>query len=232
VYSGDFKVEPDPTCAPFEVLPCNTFITESTFGLPVFRWPAQKEILRDINAWWRKNREENRTSIMFAYALGKAQRILAGLDPEIGPVLTHGAVERVNQCYRETGIELCPTRPVAEITSKKDFEGAMVIAPPSANSGRWTKKFPQISTAFASGWMQIRGNRRRRSVDRGFVLSDHADWPGLLETVQATGAQEVWVTHGYAPEFVRWLEEKGLRARELTTHFTGETGPTPETRHD
>jgi putative mRNA 3-end processing factor len=222
VVTGDFKIEPDSTCTPFEQLKCHTLVTESTFGLPVFKWPRQYEIFEEINRWWQNNRDQGKTSILFAYALGKAQRINAGLDNAIGPVLTHGAVENVNQCYRIYGVHLPATRPVADVNHKNEFCGAMVIAPPSADMPAWTKKFPQTSKAFASGWMQIRGNRRRRALDRGFVLSDHCDWNGLVDSILASGAETVWVTHGYAPELVRWLSEKGLDARALATQFSGE----------
>ena len=222
VVSGDYKIEADVTCAPFEPLKCHTFISESTFGLPVFKWLPQAEIFESINNWWRQNRERGQTSILFAYSLGKAQRIIAGLDPSIGPILTHGAVENMNQCYREVGIALPPTRYVADEAARPEFAGAMVIAPPSADAPGWTKKFPQAAKAFASGWMQIRGNRRRRSVDRGFVLSDHSDWPGLVSAIRQTGAETIWVSHGYTAEMVRWLRENGLNAMGVATRFSGE----------
>ena len=222
VVSGDYKIEPDRTCAPFEQLRCHTFISESTFGLPVFNWRPQADIFDDINDWWRENSTGGRTSILFAYSLGKAQRVIAGLDPAIGPIFTHGAVENMNQCYRAAGVVLPPTRPVSSVTDKQDFAGAIVIAPPSADSPGWIKRFSRISTAFASGWMQIRGNRRRRSVDRGFVLSDHSDWPGLVKTIRQTEAETVWVSHGYTAEMVRWLQEAGYSAKEVSTRFGNE----------
>jgi len=222
VVSGDYKIEPDATCAPFEPLKCHTFVSESTFGLPVFKWLPQAEIFEGINRWWRANRERGQTSILFAYSLGKAQRIIAGLDPSIGPILTHGAVENMNQCYREAAVALPPTRHAGHEAAGPEFAGAMVVAPPSADSPGWIKKFSQPSKAFASGWMQIRGNRRRRSVDRGFVLSDHSDWPGLVTAIRQTGAETVWVSHGYTAEMVRWLREKGLNAMGVATRFSGE----------
>jgi len=222
VASGDYKIEPDPTCEPFEQLKCHVFISESTFGLPVFKWRPQTEIFDGINTWWQENREQGKTSLLFAYSLGKAQRIIAGLDPSIGPILTHGAVENMNQCYRQAGIMLPHTRYVGEVEDKQDFGGAMVIAPPSANSAGWTKKFGNTSMAFASGWMQIRGNRRRRSVDRGFVLSDHSGWLGLLKTIRQTEAETIWVSHGYTAEMIQWLQENGFYARAISTQFGGE----------
>jgi len=218
VVSGDYKIEPDVTCAPFEPLKCHTFVSESTFGLPVFKWRPQAEIFDAINHWWRENRERGQTSILFAYSLGKAQRIIAGLDPSIGPILTHGAVENMNQCYREAGVALPPTCHPADAAAKPEFAGAMVVAPPSADSPGWTKKFSQAAKAFASGWMQIRGNRRRRSIDRGFVLSDHSDWPGLVSAIRQTGAETIWVSHGYTAEMVQWLRENGLNAMGVATH--------------
>ncbi len=212
VVTGDIKTHADPTCAPLEPLRCHTLFTESTFGLPIFKWTAPERVIGEIEAWWRENREQSRTSILFAYALGKAQRILAMVDATIGPILTHGAVEKINRCYRDAGVSLPETTPIAELENKNITEGALVIAPPSAENSVWMRRFPQRSTALASGWMRIRGNRRRRSVDRGFVLSDHCDWEGLIGTVSASGADTIGVTHGYAREMVRWLNENGFSA--------------------
>lgn len=222
VVSGDYKIEPDATCRPFELVPCHTFITESTFGLPIYRWQPQSEVFDEINAWWRANREAKKTSVLFAYALGKAQRLLAGLDASIGPIYTHGAVERLCAAYRETGIPLPETRYVAEAGKGTDWSEGIVVAPVSAQGTPWLRKFGTVSTGFASGWMRIRGTRRRHAVDRGFVLSDHVDWPGLLSAVHGTGAEQVWVTHGYSGVVVRWLREQGLRARVLETPFEAE----------
>lgn len=222
VVSGDYKIGSDSTCTPFEPVTCHTFVTESTFGLPVFNWRPQADVLTDINTWWRENREQGRTSIMFAYALGKAQRIQAGLDPSIGPIFTHGAVENINACYRQQGIDLPVTRYAGQIDDPAEFAGAMVIAPPSADVGSWMRRFRNPARAFASGWMHIRGNRRRRSVDRGFVLSDHCDWAGLNQAIRDSAAETVWVTHGYASEMARWLQEQGYNARVIPTRFRGE----------
>lgn len=221
--TGDFKRHSDPTCAPFEPLRCHTLVTESTFGLPVFRWPEPETVMADISAWWHTNAAEGQPSLLFAYALGKAQRILAGVDATTGPIFTHGAVEQIAHVYREAGVRLPSTRAVAEARKKDEFAGALVVAPPSAEGSTWMRRFMNASRAFASGWMQIRGNRRRRSLDRGFVLSDHADWRGLLDTIEASGAQRIWVTHGYAAEMVQLLREKGLSAEAVRTAFSGET---------
>ena len=223
VVSGDYKTEVDTTCEPFELVPCHTFITESTFGLPIYRWRPQAHIFAEINQWWQQNQAQGRTSILFAYALGKAQRVLAGVDESIGPILVHGAVNRFVHAYRRAGIPQ-PTTIYADSEAIQTHRGqALVIAPPSAaGSDGWLRKFGPTSLAFASGWMQIRGARRRRAVDRGFVLSDHADWDGLLSTIKATGAQRVGVTHGYTNTLVRYLNEQGTDAFVMPTRYEGE----------
>jgi putative mRNA 3-end processing factor len=222
VVTGDFKRHPDPTCTPFEPLRCHTLITESTFGLPVFIWPDPNEVTAEINAWWRKNKEQGTPSILFAYALGKAQRIIAQVDAGIGPILTHGAVEQMLAAYRQAGVLLHPTLPASKDRRRKDLTGALVIAPPSAEGSPWMRRFAGADRAFASGWMLIRGNRRRRAVDRGFVLSDHADWKGLLDTIGDSGAENIRVTHGFEEEMLQFLREKGLAAQALRTVFDGE----------
>jgi len=221
VVSGDYKLEPDSTCAAFEPLPCHTFLTESTFGLPIYRWKPQAQVFEQINAWWRANQEKGKASLLFAYALGKAQRVLAGVDSSIGPIYTHGAVEKMTQTYRDAGVSLAETIHVAA-AGAPDWSRALILAPPSANGTPWVRRFGAVSTGFVSGWMRIRGARRRRSLDRGFVLSDHADWPGLLSAVDSTGASSIWVTHGYRSALVRWLSEKGLAAQAVETRFDGE----------
>ncbi|BCX03769.1 MAG: DNA ligase-associated DEXH box helicase [Candidatus Roseilinea sp.] len=223
VVSGDYKTEPDATCAPFELLRCHVFITESTFGLPVYRWRPQREVFAEINAWWQENAARGRASVLFGYALGKAQRLLAGVDASIGLIFTHGAVERVNAIYRDSGIALPATDYAGAVTDKKRYRGALVVAPPSANGTPWLRKLGDVSTAMASGWMQIRGVRRRRAVDRGFVLSDHADWDELMRTIAATGAERVLLTHGYTASLARHLRERGLQADVLLTHFEGDS---------
>lgn len=222
VVSGDYKVAADRTCEPFVPVACHTFITECTFGLPIYRWPSMEQVTGEINQWWRTNRDEGRASVIFAYALGKAQRVIAGVDASIGPIFCHGAVQRVNQDYRETGITLPETSYAGAAYEKKDWKGTLIVAPPSANGTPWMRKFGDISTAFASGWMQVRGTRRRRAVDRGFVISDHADWPGLLGAIRATGAERVLATHGRTGPMVRWLQESGIDAASFHTQFIGE----------
>lgn len=223
VVSGDYKTEPDPTCTPFEPIRCDTFITESTFGLPIYRWHDEGAVFDDMQRWWRSNRDRGRTSVLLGYALGKAQRLLAGLlGREEGPILTHGAVERLNRDYRESGVALPETVYAGEYSGKADEVGALVVAPPSVGGSTWLRRFGDVSTAFASGWMRVRGARRRRSVDRGFVISDHCDWLGLLSAIEATGAQRVWVTHGYRKPVVRWLRQQGLEAMAIASRWEGE----------
>ena len=226
VVSGDYKVgvgsEADATCAPFEPVRCDVFITESTFGLPVYRWAPQAEVFAAVNDWWSANAQAGRASVLFCYAFGKAQRILAGVDATIGPIVVHGAVEPLNAAYRASGVALPPTQRVSEVTDKSVFRRALVLAPPSAAGSPWMRRFGEYADAFASGWMQLRGARRRRALDRGFVLSDHADWPGLQHAITATGAQRVIVTHGYVPVMVRWLREQGLQAEAFETEYGDE----------
>jgi putative mRNA 3-end processing factor len=222
VISGDYKAGYDATCAPFEPVRCHTFVTEATFGLPIYRWRPQAEVFAEINAWWRANQAAGKASLLFGYALGKAQRLLSGLDSGIGPIFTHGAVERLTQDYRESGVTLPSTRYVGEIARGFDWSQAMIIAPPSAHGTPWMRKFGPVATGFASGWMRIRGARRRRAIDRGFVLSDHVDWPSLLAAVEATDAERIWVTHGYTAVVARWLQEQGKDAAIVQTRFEGD----------
>lgn len=222
VVSGDYKLAADPTCTPFEAVRCHRFVTESTFGLPIYRWDDPRQIVEGINGWWRRNRDLGQASVIYAYALGKAQRILAEVDESIGPIVVHGAVERLNRAYRSSGVSLPATRMVGDFPTRQGFAGALVIAPPSAQNTPWVRRFEPCSEAVASGWMAVRGIRRRRVVDRGFVLSDHADWEGLNLAVRATGAERVSVTHGYTETLARWLRSRGLEADVIATRFEGE----------
>lgn len=228
VVSGDYKRQPDPTCVPFEVVPCDLFVTESTFGLPVFRWPSPQSVFDAIHRWWRENQSAGRTSLLMAYALGKSQRLLAGLDPSVGPIYVHGAVHGPTQLYRDQRISLPETLTVSNAPKDIEWSQCLVLAVPSAQGTPWLRRFGEVSTAMASGWMAIRGTRRRRAVDRGFVISDHVDWPGLLQTVNETGASTVWVTHGFSNVVARYLREQGfspgntLDASPLETQFQGD----------
>lgn len=223
VVSGDYKTEADATCTPFEPLRCHTFVTESTFGLPIYRWEPEGVVSRQINDWWTANQEAGKCSILLGYALGKCQRALARLDPSIGPIFLHGAVERMTRAYRRTGIDLPDTQLVPDARKGFDWSKAIVLAPPSAHGTTWMRRFGEYSTAFMSGWMAIRGARRRRSIDRGFVLSDHVDWPSLISVIGETGAEHVWVTHGYSSVVVRYLEDHGIDAKAVSTHWEGES---------
>lgn len=224
VISGDFKREADPAAEPFEPVMCDAFITESTFGLPIYRWPSAERVFEEVNAWWRGNIERGRTSVIYAYALGKAQRLLAGVDASIGPIVLHGAVANLLPAYEAAGVKLPETSP-GGLDEARRFRGkALVIAPQSAMHTPWLRKFAPLSQASASGWSLVRGPRRRLSLDRGFVLSDHADWPSLLRTIDETGARSVGVTHGFAGPLARWLRDRGLDAQPIATRFHGEHG--------
>lgn len=219
VASGDYKVAPDATCAPFEAVRCDVFITESTFGLPIYRWRPDAEVFAEINAWWAGNAAVGRTSLLMCYSFGKAQRILSGVDASIAPIVVHSAIQTLNTAYRDAGVNLPETKLVSEVLDPVDFKHALVLCPPSAAVGPWAKRFGDFSDAFASGWMQLRGARRRGSYDKGFVLSDHADWPGLMSAIGATGANRVIVTHGSIPVMVRYLTEQGLQAGSFQTEY-------------
>ncbi len=222
VVSGDYKLMPDATCAPFEPVKCHNFITEATFGLPIYRWVPTGEIFEQINSWWRRNIDKGKASVIFAYSLGKSQRVMNGIDRSIGRIFTHGAVERLTQAYRESGVDLPKTTYVGSVTNRKEFAGSLIVAPPSAQASTWLRRFGLHSTGFASGWMMIRGARRQRAVDRGFVLSDHADWPELLTAIASAEAETVYVTHGFSDEVVRFLKETGTNAVPLKTQFVGD----------
>lgn len=222
VASGDYKTVDDGLSDPFESVKCHTFITESTFGLPVFRWTAQDALAKDLNAWWAGNVVSGQPSILSAYALGKAQRLMRTIDTNIGPILTVTAIENTNEVLRAQGIALPDTVRITESVSAKTHPGALIIATPGSTTQQWTRRFPRASTAFASGWMAMRGVRRRRGADRGFIVSDHADWDGLNQAVNATGAERVFVTHGYTAQFARHLSEQGYDAQIVATNYSGD----------
>jgi putative mRNA 3-end processing factor len=219
VVTGDYKRDLDPTCTAFEVVPCDTLITEATFALPIYDWQPMNITARQIFDWWNWCKEEKLTAILFCYALGKSQRVLAELmqftDEE---VLLHGAVTSLTQIYRDQGIAMLPT--VSATNYDSSTIGKLVLAPPSAHRSPWMKRFPHVSTAFASGWMAVRGIRRRRGYERGFVLSDHADWKGLIQTIDQSGAKRVLPTHGSSEVLARYLvETRGLDSHPLKTNF-------------
>ncbi len=218
VFTGDYKTEDDGISTPFEPIKCNTFITECTFGLPAFKWIPQREVLADINQWWAENRAERKTSILFGYSLGKAQRLLKYLNTDIGKIYTHGAIENMTQVLRPL-VDFPETTLITRETKKEELLGNIVLAPPSAHGSTWIRKMVPYVTASASGWMTFRGARRRRAIDKGFVLSDHCDWQGLLDSIEATGAEKIICTHGYTEIFSRYLREQGYDARTEETQY-------------
>jgi putative mRNA 3-end processing factor len=229
VVSGDYKVEDDGLSIPFEAVKCHEFISECTFGMPIYKWKPQKEIFEEINNWWRTNASLGRNSLIFAYSLGKAQRIINNLDLSIGSLFVHGAIHNTNQALIANGVKVIDVPKVSQEHSKSQFKGCLIIAPPSAMGTGWMKKFSPYRTAICSGWMNIRGARRRRAADVGFVLSDHADWDGLITAIKATEAEKVYLTHGSTAVFGRYLEEiEKIQAVELETLFEGENGSLTE----
>ena len=228
VVSGDYKLTPDPTCTSFDPVRCHTFVTESTFALPIYRWRDPRGTTDEIASWWQRNAEQGRASVLYCYAFGKAQRIAAGLQTanalHIGPLVCHGAMVALNDAYRASGVGLPEIRRVVDV-DKDALRRALVLAPPSASGTPWLRRFGDFRDGFASGWMHVRGARRRRGVDRGFVLSDHADWEGLNAAIAATTATRVIVTHGQVPTMVRWLTDNGYRAEAFETEFADEGEP-------
>ena len=222
VFTGDYKIQNDGISTPFEPVKCHTFITECTFGLPVFQWNDPQQVHNAINDWWAKNRMQNSTSLLMGYSLGKVQRLLKHLDPSIGKIYTHGATEEMTNVLRNF-IAFPPTERITRETTKKEIEGNLVLAPPAVLGSAWVKKLGKLSTGYASGWMAFRGARRRRAVDRAFVLSDHADWSGLLSAIKATGCENVITTHGYTDLFAQYLREQGWNARTERTQYEAET---------
>ncbi|MGN6520102.1 MAG: ligase-associated DNA damage response exonuclease [Dokdonella sp.] len=223
VASGDYKRQHDPTCRAFAVVPCDVFVTEATFGLPIYRWPDTRDVAREIVAWRDACAAEGEAAILYCYALGKSQRLLAELAAIIDrPAFVHGAIEPGVAVYRDAGVPLLATERVADTAKGRDFSGQLVIAPPSAAGSPWIRRFRRAQQGFASGWMRIRGNRRRRNRDRGFVVSDHADWPSLLRTIEETGARRVIATHGNTDALVRTLRERGIDAGTFATQYGGD----------
>ena len=225
VVSGDYKVAPDPTCAPFEPVACDTFITESTFALPIYRWDPAAAVIAEMLSWWESNRERELTSIVFCYTIGKAQRLLAELARVTDrPVLVHGMMVPMIDVYRSAGVAMAPTQTLIDRPRGTSLAGELVLAPLSARGTPWMRRLGDISDAFASGLMRVRGVRRQRAYDRGFVLSDHADWPALLDTITVTGAARVIATHGHAEPLARFLREQGLDSSVMRTAWEDEGG--------
>jgi putative mRNA 3-end processing factor len=222
VVSGDYKTENDGIATPYEPVKCHHFISECTFGLPIYSWKPQAGIFNGVNNWWRGNVASGMTTVIVGYSLGKAQRILQNLDLDIGRVFTHAAIENTNDALRRNGVILNPTERITAYSSKEEIRKGIILAPPSSVGTPWMRKFAPYSFGYCSGWMALRGAKRRRAADRGFVLSDHADWNGLISAIDATGCESVYLTHGYTASFTRYLNETGFNAREVHTLYGGE----------
>jgi putative mRNA 3-end processing factor len=226
VFSGDYKTTDDGISGVFQPVRCNTFITESTFGLPIYQWKPQETVYEEIRHWINSNRENGKTSVLIAYSLGKAQRVLDAVRETGAPIYVHGAIWNTHETLLRSGFDLPRVERVRPDTPKDALKGTVVIAPPSADGSTWMRRFTPYAVGVCSGWMQVRGNARRRNADAGFALSDHADWKGLLGAIDATGAQKVFVTHGFQSVLSRYLNEKGIAAAEVSTAY-GETEEDP-----
>jgi putative mRNA 3-end processing factor len=231
VVSGDYKTEDDGISTPFEPVKCHHFISECTFGMPVYSWKPQSQIFNEVNNWWRSNVSNGVATVIVGYSLGKAQRILQNLDLSIGNVYTHGVIENTNEALRRNGVVLNPTERITMQSSKEEVRKGIILAPPSSVGTPWMRKFGPYSFGYCSGWMALRGAKRRRAADRGFIMSDHADWNGLVSAIDATDCECVYLTHGYTASFTRYLNEIGFNAREVHTLYGGEEedAPLPET---
>ncbi|MXV14222.1 ligase-associated DNA damage response exonuclease [Hufsiella ginkgonis] len=224
VVSGDYKLENDGVCEPFEPVKCHSFISECTFGMPVYHWKPQQEIHNNINQWWRQNAAEGKATVIVGYSLGKAQRILQHLDLSIGGVFTHGTIDNTHEALRRNGVQLNAATRITPDTPKEAFRNAIIIAPPSSAGTPWMRRFMPYDFGYCSGWMALRGAKRRRAADRGFVLSDHADWEGLITAIAATECETVYLTHGYTATFARYLSENGYDAHEAHTLYGDDEG--------
>lgn len=215
VVTGDYKLEHDPLAGSFEPVQCDVFCTESTFGLPVYRWSDSAGVIGDIDAWWRYNKQNEITSVLFGYSLGKAQRLLYSVDYSIGSIYVHPAIEQINELFRQHGIPIPEVNTLTETTPLSELKTALVIIPPNAVKNGWLDHVPRYATAYASGWTATQGIPWVRNADRGFVISDHADWVGLNEAVRLSGAETVYVTHGFTKQFSRWLCDQDYDAQPV-----------------
>ena len=222
VASGDYKLENDGVCEPFEPVKCHTFISECTFGMPVYKWKNPAEVHADINNWWKLNQAGGKTSVIAGYSLGKAQRILQHLDLSIGKVFLHGVIANTNEALERNGVHLQAASRITSDLNRDVIKGGMIICPPSALGSPWMRRFHPYSFGYCSGWMTLRGAKRRMAADRGFVLSDHADWNGLIQAIDATQCERVVLTHGYTASFSRYLSEIGYDAHEAHTYYGGD----------
>jgi len=223
VFTGDYKTEPDFITTPFESVKCHTFITESTFGLPIYNWKKEEDLQQDLHNWVETNTSNNRTSVFLGYSLGKAQRLLSLLNGVSDNIYVHRSIHNLNQAISSSGIQLPETKLWSADVDQKTLQNKIIIAPPALLGSKMLKRLPNPATAICSGWMQIRGNRRWQSVDAGFAVSDHADWNGLISAVKASEAEQVYVTHGYQAVFSKYLNEIGIKAKELVTEYGDET---------
>jgi putative mRNA 3-end processing factor len=232
VVSGDYKLENDGFAQAFEPVKCHVFVTESTFGLPIYKWKPQQVVFNEINTWRNAIQSQQKTAVLMGYSLGKMQRIIKGVVHDNETVYAHGAIYRMNECLRQAGFDLPPLQLITRETDRKLLQGALVLTPPSAHGTPWLKKFGTHEVGYCSGWMAVRGAKNRRAVDRGFVLSDHADWPDLINAVKASEAQQVYVTHGYTSVFSKWLNEQGTPAAEVYTMYGNEELDETETKEE
>lgn len=219
VFTGDYKTEDDGISGKYEAIKCNSFITESTFGLPIYKWKPQHQIYSDIRNWILQNRRDEKASVLLAYSLGKAQRVMDAIKEITDIVYVHGAIYNMQQVLNDIGFNFLTVKKITAETSKQELKNAIIIAPPGADGTPWMKKFSPYRVGICSGWMQVRGNVRRRNADKGFALSDHCDWEGLLSSVKATGAEKVFVTHGFQSAFSKYLNEQGIEAAEVKTEY-------------
>lgn len=222
VVSGDYKLENDGFSTPFEPVKCHTFISECTFGMPVYKWKNSALVHQDINNWWKLNAEEGKVTVISGYSLGKAQRIIQNLDSSIGKIFLHGAIANTHEALERNGLKLPFASRITPDIKKEEIRRGIVICPPSALGSPWLRRFQPYAFGYCSGWMALRGAKRRMAADRGFVLSDHADWEGLIKAIDATGCECVRLTHGYTASFARYLSERGYNAHEAHTNYGGD----------
>lgn len=218
VISGDYKVQDDGLSTPFELVKCNEFVTESTFGLPIYNWLEIEDLNKKLQNWVLRNKENGKTSVFIGYSLGKAQRIMKAVEG-LGKIYVHYSIGKLNKAFESVGITL-PEYEIADFKERSQhLQHEIVIVPPALLDSSIIRKIPEAATAICSGWMQVRGARRWRSADAGFAMSDHADWNGLLQTVKATEAEMIHVTHGQTEVFSKYLNELGMNADVVTTEF-------------
>jgi putative mRNA 3-end processing factor len=227
VISGDYKVEFDGISTQFEPVKCHTFVSESTFGLPIYKWKPQEKIFGDIQNWVADNQDKGKTSVLVAYSLGKAQRLIKNLAP-FGDIYVHNSIANLNKGFTRAGVDLPETIRITPEIKKETLQKGLVIVPPALAEGRWIKTLQHAATGICSGWMQVRAGRRWRSADAGFALSDHADWPGLLSAIKDTAAEKVYVTHGFTATFSKYLNEIGIASEEVKTSYGNEEEEIPE----